>query len=170
MNWEKILKYNFILLLIIFGLTYTGEDISTACVRSIAGKNPIGGRVVDLNPRCTHPVPHTSFATLQPNPGRGTGLWNDVRGQTFNFNYGPVNHLNQPVLGLAGYQYMPCLAPCTTGLCPIWHGGINAHYTGTGFAGGGAKAATGGCALKGAAAIGAVAGGVYLYKKHKKND
>lgn len=169
---EKFLKWNFLTLLIIWGITYSNQVPKASYMTgSIIGKTPVGGKIIDLNNLCTLPVPHTSFSTASP--GAGSGQWNWVYGKTFPFNYGPINSpsdLGKDTLGLAGNQYMPCMKKTFWGPQHIWHGGMNCHYTGKSLGNGVASAATGGggSILKGAMIGSATIGGYYLWKKHNE--
>ena len=172
MKIEKILKTTFFSLLIIWALTYNIQEPEAACMAGfITGKVPCGGKIVDLNNLCTLPRPHTVFSTVTP--GAGSGQWNFVYGKTYPFKHGPINSpadLGNNMLGLGSHQYMPCMKESPTGPVVIWHGGLNLNYSGKGLTGAGAVAkGGGGCILKGALVGGVVAGGVYLWNKHKKD-
>ena len=73
---------------------------------------PFGGAIIQYFPGCVAPA--GIALTIGP-PTPWPLMY--IPGASFSFAYGPPAHPGQWLLGMAG-PHMPCLIPCTFGLCP----------------------------------------------------
>ena len=120
----KSLKSLTLLLILIFGLTYSPQE--PKAISSVLSPN-IGG-YISLITYCTNP-PAINFVSVQLKPPfTGSGSWMFLP-VSVPFAYSQPSYTTQPVLGKGEWIYLPCFI----GEVPSGPGGLVVLYTGTGI-------------------------------------